>query len=84
MNWVEVGAILAVLVPPTVYYMNRIDKRFDKMDARFEKLENKMDNKFEEVRNDIHLVSDRVSRIEGQLTRPQIIPLEKHDDLKEN
>ena len=93
-NWPEVLAMLVGFGAFFIYLMNRLDafrrELSDKIDTSNKALTEKIDG----LEKDVNRVFSKVSNIEGQITqmtRPNIIPIERHqerrhedDDMKEN
>ena len=75
-NWMVVVTILVPVLGAFGYLMKKMDRGFERIN-----------DELKEIRKEIAHLDARISNIEGQITqmtRPQIIPLEKPEDLKEN
>jgi len=63
MNWQEIIAIVAPIMGRLAWFYNRIDKKFECIDKRFDGVNLEL----KEIRRDIQSLDTRVSRIEGHL-----------------
>ncbi len=55
-----------------IFFMSRLDKRFEAIDHRFEAIDKRfdaIDRRFEKIEAKLDTLCDRVSRIEGHLYR---------------